>query len=211
MKKKAIIFDMDGVLVDTENAYLNMFRDFLRAHGKPVREDILLKIVGADSKKTWKYMGKLWGEEDTEKIRQLFHSEYPDGTLDYREYLFPGVPQMLRTLKQKNYLLALASSSKKKDIRRMLKENELGSYFTVVVSGEEYKESKPDPEIYNDVKRQLGLNSEECLVVEDSTYGIRAAKAAGLEVIAVGDPRFSFDQSEADGWIKKVTDLLSLV
>ena len=211
MKKKAIIFDMDGVLVDTENAYLNMFRDFLRAHGKPVREDILLKIVGADSKKTWKYMGKLWGEEDTEKIRQLFHSEYPDGTLDYREYLFPGVPQMLRTLKQKNYLLALASSSKKKDIRRMLKENELGSYFTVVVSGEEYKESKPDLEIYNDVKRQLGLNSEECLVVEDSTYGIRAAKAAGLEVIAVDDPRFSFDQSEADGWIKKVTDLLSLV
>ena len=211
MKKKAIIFDMDGVLVDTENAYLNMFRDFLRAHGKPVREDILLKIVGADSKKTWKYMGKLWGEEDTEKIRQLFHSEYPDGTLDYREYLFPGVPQMLRTLKQKNYLLALASSSKKKDIRRMLKENELGFYFTVVVSGEEYKESKPDPEIYNDVKRQLGLNSEECLVVEDSTYGIRAAKAAGLEVIAVDDPRFSFDQSEADGWIKKVTDLLSLV
>ena len=211
MKKKAIIFDMDGVLVDTENAYLNMFRDFLRAHGKPVREDILLKIVGADSKKTWKYMGKLWGEEDTEKIRQLFHSEYPDGTLDYREYLFPGVPQMLRTLKQKNYLLALASSSKKKDIRRMLKENELGSYFTVVVSGEEYKESKPDPELYNDVKRQLGLNSEECLVVEDSTYGIRAAKAAGLEVIAVDDPRFSFDQSEADGWIKKVTDLLSLV
>lgn len=211
MKKKAIIFDMDGVLVDTENAYLNMFRDFLRAHGKPVREDILLKIVGADSKKTWKYMGKLWGEEDTEKIRQLFHSEYPDGTLDYREYLFPGVPQMLRTLKQKNYLLALASSSKKKDIRRMLKENELGTYFTVVVSGEEYKESKPDPEIYNDVKRQLGLNSEECLVVEDSTYGIRAAKAAGLEVIAVDDPRFSFDQSEADGWIKKVTDLLSLV
>ena len=57
MKKKAIIFDMDGVLVDTENAYLNMFRDFLRAHGKSVREDILLKIVGADSKKTWKYMG----------------------------------------------------------------------------------------------------------------------------------------------------------
>lgn len=211
MKKKAIIFDMDGVLVDTENAYLNMFRDFLRAHGKSVREDILLKIVGADSKKTWKYMGKLWGEEDTEKIRQLFHSEYPDGTLDYREYLFPGVPQMLRTLKQKNYLLALASSSKKKDIRRMLKENELGTYFTVVVSGEESKESKPDPEIYNDVKRQLGLNSEECLVVEDSTYGIRAAKAAGLEVIAVDDPRFSFDQSEADGWIKKVTDLLSLV
>lgn len=211
MKKKAIIFDMDGVLVDTENAYLNMFRDFLRAHGKSVREDILLKIVGADSKKTWKYMGKLWGEEDTEKIRQLFHSEYPDGTLDYREYLFPGVPQMLRTLKQKNYLLALASSSKKKDIRRMLKENELGTYFTVVVSGEEYKESKPDPEIYNDVKKQLGLNSEECLVVEDSTYGIRAAKAAGLEVIAVDDPRFSFDQSEADGWIKKVTDLLSLV
>ena len=211
MKKKAIIFDMDGVLVDTENAYLNMFRDFLRAHGKSVREDILLKIVGADSKKTWKYMGKLWGEEDTEKIRQLFHSEYPDGTLDYREYLFPGVTQMLRTLKKKNYLLALASSSKKKDIRRMLKENELGTYFTVVVSGEEYKESKPDPEIYNDVKKQLGLNSEECLVVEDSTYGIRAAKAAGLEVIAVDDPRFSFDQSEADGWIKKVTDLLSLV
>lgn len=78
MKKKAIIFDMDGVLVDSENAYLNLFRDFLAKHQKEIKEDILLKIVGADTRMTWNYMSMLWGPQDPpEYIRQLFHSEYP--------------------------------------------------------------------------------------------------------------------------------------
>ena len=182
MKKKAIIFDMDGVLVDSENAYLNLFRDFLAKHQKEIKEDILLKIVGADTRMTWNYMSMLWGPQDPpEYIRQLFHSEYPDEAVDYRDYLFPGIPDLLDQLKAQGYTLALASSSKKKAIHRMLKENELECYFNIIVSGEDFKESKPNPEIYHDTRAKLQL------------------------------ARFSFDQSAADYFIDKTTDLINLL
>lgn len=212
MKKKAIIFDMDGVLVDSENAYLGLFRDFLTKHQKASKEDILLKIVGADTRTTWNYMSMLWGPPDSpEYIRQLFHSEYPDEAVDYRDYLFPGIPDLLDQLKAQGYTLALASSSKKKAIHRMLKENELEFYFNIIVSGEDFKESKPNPEIYHDTRAKLQLAPEECLIVEDSSYGIQAGKAAGMEVVAIKDTQFSFDQSAADYFIDKTTDLINLL
>ena len=212
MKKKAIIFDMDGVLVDSENAYLDLFRDFLAKHQKEIKEDILLKIVGADTRMTWNYMSMLWGPQDPpEYIRQLFHSEYPDEAVDYRDYLFPGIPDLLDQLKAQGYTLALASSSKKKAIHRMLKENELECYFNIIVSGEDFKESKPNPEIYHDTRAKLQLAPEECLIVEDSSYGIQAGKAAGMEVVAIKDTQFSFDQSAADYFIDKTTDLINLL
>lgn len=206
--KKAIIFDMDGVLVDSEVAYLNFFREFLERHGKEIKEDVLLKIAGADSRMTWRYMTILWGDTDTpDQIRQLFHQEYPENMIDYQKYLFPGIGELLENLKMQGYILALASSSKKRDIYRMLKENGLQQYFSVIVSGEDFKESKPNPEIYYDTCARLKLSPEECLIIEDSTYGIQAGKAAGVKVIAIKDTRFGYDQSMADDWIAKTTDL----
>ena len=75
------------------------------------------------------------------------------------------------------------------------------------MSGKQFRESKPDPEIYLYTLSRLGLPKEDCLVVEDSVYGIQAAKAAGLKVVAVRDQRFSFDQSAADRLIDRVADL----
>ncbi len=74
----------------------------VRTWKKPVERGYSVKIVGADSKKDMEvYMGKLWGKKTRRRYVNCFISEYPDGTFDYREYLFPGVPQMLRTLKMK--------------------------------------------------------------------------------------------------------------
>ena len=157
-------------------------------------------------------MSMLWGPQDSpEYIRQLFHSEYPDEAIDYRDYLFPGVPDLLDHLKSQGYTLALASSSKKKAIHRMLKENQIECYFNIIVSGEDFKESKPNPEIYHDTRAKLQFVPEECLIVEDSSYGIQAGKAAGMEVVAIKDTRFSFDQSAADYFIDKTTDLINLL
>ncbi len=93
----------------------------------------------------------------------------------------------------------------------MLKENELECYFNIIVSGEDFKESKPNPEIYHDTRAKLQLAPEECLIVEDSSYGIQAGKAAGMEVVAIKDTQFSFDQSAADYFIDKTTDLINLL
>ena len=210
--KKAIIFDMDGVLVDTESVYLNNFRSFLRNHGKKVNEELLLKSVGADSRMTWRCLASMWGTEGaTEEIRELFHKEYPDGTINYRECLFPGIKELLGKLKTQGYCVALASSTRRKEIERMLGENDLHEYFEVIVSGEDFKESKPNPEIYSHTCAELHLSPEECIVVEDSNYGIRAGKAAGMKVIAIKDCRFSQDQSLADYMIENTCDLAELI
>ena len=79
------------------------------------------------------------------------------------------------------------------------------------MSGKQFRESKPDPEIYLYTLSRLGLPAEDCLVVEDSVYGIQAAKAAGLTVAAVRDQRFSFDQSAADYLIDRTADLENIL
>lgn len=94
--------------------------------------------------------------------------------------------------------IGLASSSTKETISKVLDTIELKSYFDVIVSGEDFVESKPNPEIYHDTLKKLGLNQQNCIVIEDSTVGIQAAKNAGLFVIAKEDKRFNFDQSKAD-------------
>ena len=209
---KAIIFDMDGVLVDTEHAYLDLFRAFLVKHDKRIIEDELLKVVGGDSKMTWKYISRLWGNENSaEEIREIFHTEYPSDVIDYRGNQFPGIPEMLGKLKNKGYVLALASSSRMNAINRMLSELELQDYFSVVISGEDFKASKPNPEIYLDACEKLNLFPRECLVVEDSNYGIQAGKAAGMAVVAVRDHRFGQDQSDADAFVDDTMDLVQLL
>ena len=199
---------MDGVLVDTEPIYLKMFRKFLKENNCTVDEKLLKAIAGASSKQTWKYMADMWLEEiEPDKLHKLFRMEYPDFQISYREVLYPRVEELLQYLREKGILIALASSSSDRAIRRMLRETGLEIYFSCFVSGEMFRESKPNPEIYLCVLEKLGMSAKECLAVEDSTYGIQAAKAAGIEVVAVEDNRFSYNQSNADWIVKKTFDL----
>ena len=96
-------------------------------------------------------------------------------------------------------------------MERVLRENEIREYFEVVVSGNQFKRSKPDPEIYQYTAAQLGVRAEECLAVEDSTIGITAASRAGMKIAAVIDNRYNFDQSLADYHIARVKEVLEVV
>lgn len=212
MSVKAVIFDMDGVLVDSEPVYLQTFRNFLEKNGCRVDEEILRAVAGASVKDTWIYMSKMWKEPiDPEKLHREFRRQQPDFQIPYKEVVFEGTEELLRALRRRGITAALASSSPEKSIRRMLAETGLEEYFSLIVSGEMFKESKPDPEIYLYTLSRLGAAPEECIVAEDSTYGIQAAKAAGIPVAAVRDRRFSYDQSGADYIIDSTADLLSIL
>ena len=116
----------------------------------------------------------------------------------------------LEQLRAMGLQLALASSSPMSNIRQVLGECGLMEFFPVIVSGEQFEASKPDPEIYLHTMARLGRRPEECLIVEDSTYGVQAGAAAGGLVAALRDERFPFDQSAARFHIGNLSEIPAL-
>lgn len=209
-RKKAVIFDMDGVLVDSETYYLKLIKIFLTTNGKKIDERDILRLVGADERESLAYICAFWKGENSEEQVKLHLADYffryrPP----YSKLLFEDVTEVIEMLSSRGFLLALASSSSMKSIEEMLVDTGLKPYFSLVVSGESFKRSKPDPEIYQYTVRKLGLKEEDCLIVEDSEYGIEAGKAAGVEVAAVNRQSFSIDQSKADFKIQSLKELIN--
>ena len=130
---------------------------------------------------------------------------------DYRELLFPETETVLKTLKEMGLVLALASSSGFASIEKMLSDTGLHPYFSLVTSGEMFKESKPNPEIYQFTAEKLQMTPQQCVVVEDSSYGIQAGVAAGMTVIAREDERYAMDQSLAHYKVHRLTEVVELV
>lgn len=205
---KAIIFDMDGVLIDSEPVYIEKFRSFLLENNCTIDEVKLLSTVGANSQMTWDTLATLWYEPISgDVLHKHFRQIYPDFEIPYGRVAFPGITDFIKILYEKGFLIAVASSSSTKAIMQMIKELAIGEYVSEFISGEMFNESKPNPEIYLHILEKLGLSADECIAVEDSPYGIAAAKAAGLKVAAVKDTRFGFDQSLADYVIEHTTCL----
>ena len=107
--------------------------------------------------------------------------------------------------------MALASSSGMPTIERVLNALELTDYFQSIVSGQMFAQSKPHPEIYLHSVDAIGLKVEDCLAVEDSTYGIQAAISAGLDVAAIKDHRFGFEQAKATYMLENLSEILPII
>ena len=134
-----------------------------------------------------------------------------DLPLPYKELIFPDVLKVLNEVKSRGLKIGLASSSVKADILRALKENHLDGFFDVVLSGEEFKESKPNPEIYLTALNQLGVKPNQALIIEDSEKGIAAGVAAGVEVWAIKHNRHGMDQGAAKVLLDNLIDVLNLL
>ena len=210
---KAVIFDMDGVIIDSEMAYLEKDLEFARTKNPDVVLEQLYGMVGSSREDAWSCMARAIGNGQTwEEVRDEFKASVNAyAAMDYRAIYRPEVTGVLQQLTANGYKIALASSTQMDIIRRVLIENEIEEYFDVVVSGNQFKRSKPDPEIYHYTAQQLGVREEECFVIEDSTFGVTAASRAGMKIAAVIDERFGFDQSKADYRIRKIEEILPLV
>lgn len=210
---KSVIFDMDGVLIDSEYCYLQYDLQFARAKNPAVTIDQLYGMVGASKEPAWRIMAQAINNGQTwQELRSEYRSSIDVySQVDYRAIFRPEVIPVLKSLQSHNYSIALASSTQMDIIKRVLNENQIMDYFQVIVTGDQFKQSKPNPEIYHYTASRLNTPENQCLVIEDSTLGITAARRAGMTVAALIDDRFGFDRSLADYEIASLTEIPGLL
>lgn len=216
---KAVIFDMDGVLIDSEPIYMEWFKKFLDANEIYISLKELYKLAGCSQHMEREYLKKWWNKAKNdnktgkwvyEQCEKYWEESDESDDIDYRTIKNPNVSFVLKKLKDNGFQVAIASSSPMAVINQVTRQLQIEKYIDVKVSGEMFTESKPNPEIYNDTIHKLGRKPEECVAVEDSTYGVMAAKASGAVTIAKADDRFYYDQSQADYIIKDLIEILKV-
>jgi len=199
--KSAVIFDMDGVLVDTEPIYTDINRRLLKSLGVRLSLERLLSYVGLSAMHIWSEIRRDFGlRQSVEELIQLemYELDRELGTLAEIPVM-PGVLTLIETLQDVNLILGVGSSSPRRLIDMILAKTKLRPCFNAVVSAEEVAHGKPAPDIFIAVAERLGCVPASCVVVEDSPHGIRAARSAGMGAIGFqhthsGNP----DLSEAD-------------
>jgi len=184
---KAILFDMDGVLVDAKDWHYEALNKALKLFGYEIsRYEHLVTYDGLPTKVKLEMLTR---ERGLPAVLHPFISEMKQKyTLDYAfnnckprfEHEFA-----LSKLKSEKYKLAVCSNAVRESVEIMLAKSNLLSYFDIVLSNQDITKSKPDPEIYTTAMKKLGFKPEECLVIEDNEKGIKAAQAAGAHVLAV--------------------------
>lgn len=205
---KAVIFDMDGVLIDSEPLQLKRQKEYLDYLGVAVPDQELIKMVGGNKKMYFDIISKYYsGEPNYRAYYQKFQQYFKDHPINYRKLLNPDAIPLLKWLQKQGLKLALASSGAPEKIKTVLTQCQLTQFFDPVISGNMFKQSKPNPEIYNTVAAKLGLENKQCVVIEDSDYGIAAGKNAGMFTIALKEERFPFSQSAADYLVDSLSDV----
>lgn len=183
---KAVIFDMDGVLLDSEPYHYFIEGEIYKRLGINIPEEIRVNFVGMGNKEMWTFIKNKYGlKQSIEELTQNNDRE----RFDYMSTLTgllpnPGVAGLLDELKKNNIKIALASSSPKNVINILVDQISLTKYFDIMVSGDEFKNGKPEPDIFIQSAKLLRENATDCIVIEDSTNGIKAAKAAKMKCIA---------------------------
>lgn len=207
---KAVIFDMDGVIVDTEYYYQKRRAAFMNELGYSLDGIDLQCFIGENFRSLWPVIEPRVdiSLNELEAKYQDYKARHP---LYYKEALYPEVKSLIQKLYQQGFKLAVASSSTMKDIERCLIDNQLISYFDVVLSGESFVKTKPNPAIYECAIQKLGIKKEEAMVLEDSEVGISAAKSAGICTVAYHNPFYHLNQSEADYVIEQHMELMNLI
>ncbi|GAB2021617.1 HAD family phosphatase [Pseudolactococcus yaeyamensis] len=208
-KFKAIIFDMDGVLVDTELYYYRRRQTFLDSKGISIAHLSPLDFIGGNMKQVWYMILKDDYDKWDVSALQAEYTQYKlEHAIPYDTLLFSDAKSTLDALKAKGYKLGLASSTIKLEILRAMKMTALLPYFEVVLSGDDFEESKPNPEIYQVAMAKLGVAPEETLIIEDSEKGIAAGVDSGATVWGIADYVFGLDQSRADELYDNLTEIV---
>ena len=184
---KRIIFDMDGILFDTEKLYLKCWSELEIASLENI-EEVLKLCIGSNEQKTREILKAHYREAfDVKcyhaKAKAIFQKHIHEQGVPMKK----GVYELLSFLKEKDYKIGLASSTRTEIVIRELEEAKIIDYFDVIVGGDQVKESKPNPEIFLYAGEKLGAIPEDIMVIEDSINGIRAAYAAGMKPIMVPD------------------------
>ncbi|MDO4478335.1 MAG: HAD family phosphatase [Lachnospiraceae bacterium] len=209
---EAVIFDLDGTLVDSMGMWKNVDRDYLSRFDIPCPADLQRELEGLSLHETALYFIRRFDLKDSPEVikadwRQMVLEQYCYGVA-----MKSGAPELLHFLKKMGLRLAIASSNDAVLIRDFLKARELEDVFDVLVTCDDVKANKPDPAVYLTAAQLLKTPPEKCLVFEDVVRGIEAGKRAGMTVYAVADDWSAAQESKkralADGWVDDFHELL---
>ena len=189
MEIKAVLFDMDGLMVDTESLSTEAFINSAKVQGYNMTKEETLKVLGFTKANIYQFWidyfqgtnvdGKKLVDDHYEYIENVLYTVGPEK--------MPFVEELLKYLKENNYKIAVASSSDTADIKNNLEKTKLEKYIDEIASGAEVENGKPAPDVFLLAAKRLGVDPKDCLILEDSKAGIKAGKASGAMVFMVPD------------------------
>jgi HAD superfamily hydrolase (TIGR01509 family) len=207
---KAVIFDMDGVVVDTEPLSHRANKKFYESLNIDVTDDVYSTFIGNSDKNIIQKIKDIYSiDTDSDVLVEQGLWYYCDAfDADATLELMPGVKKLVMDLHANGMVILLASSSSKVKIERVFNRFGLNPYFSYKISGQDFEFSKPHPAIFLEAVAKSGFTANECIVIEDSTNGIKAAKAAGVYCIGYKNDEHSLqDTSLADTVITDFSQL----
>lgn len=184
----AVVFDMDGVIFDSERAVMQCWKEVASRHNIPDIEKAIIACTGTTMVRTREIMLNLYGadfpyDEYARESSAIFHSRYDGGRLPMK----PGVKELLTFLKERGKKIALASSTRQQVVTDELRDAGIIEYFDRIICGDMVSRSKPAPDIFLKACEELNVSPSGSYAIEDSYNGIRAAHAGGLHPIMVPD------------------------
>ena len=210
MNNHYIIFDMDGVLLDSEQIHNEIIYETFQLKGIPFDKAYIQTLTGMSAFPMWEKVKR--DAQRTESVEELmqFHRDYFFKRLpEVKVPLVPHVKEVLEKFKNEGKHLSLASSSGRKLIDIFTQQTNIAHYFEVIMSGDDVQYSKPNPEIFLKVAQWYHLPATQFTVIEDSTNGVKAAKSANMQCIGFKNPLSGGqDLSQADSVIHSMQELL---
>jgi len=186
----AVLFDLDGVLADSEPMWNDIDAAMLAHYGVTYRGEHKASVLGKSFPIALRFYKDTFGVQAP--IEEMF-TRRSEIALDFyaRQIpMYPGAPRVLQWLRDENLKLSLATSSVGSIVQPFLDRNDIAKYFHALTFGEEVENGKPHPDIYLKAAAKVGVEPARCLVVEDALSGIQAGKSAGMTVVAIPDARF---------------------
>lgn len=191
---KAIVFDMDGVLFDTERLNRIVLNEAAREQGADISEEVFLSMLGANLEASRQIIQKAYPQVDYGRLSERWNELAFERIAKYGMPLKKGMPEILHTLKARGLKIGLATSSDREAVSFYLEKCGLQDMFDASVCGSEAPNSKPAPDIYLKCAALLNVPPADCAGVEDSLNGVKAVRAAGMycvmipDILPYGDP-----------------------
>lgn len=206
---EAVIFDMDGVIIDSEPFHLDICLELFKKLNIAMPEDEYKTYIGVSNTSMWTTIKNRYClKESVNELATLQSNACIEYLKEKDEKPIPGVVDILESLKQNEIKIALASSSPMEGIRLVLDKFNISHYFQAVISGENLERGKPAPDIFLNAAKILKAQPQFCTVIEDSNHGVSAAKAAGMKCIGFQNPNSgNQDLKAADLIVNSLKDL----
>lgn len=209
---KAVIFDMDGVIVDTELYNMRRVYEYVQSQQPNAKLEDMYQNAGRVKEDVWTRIASVIGQnKGWEETRADYEKNWKPNhpfEIPYKEIFREDTITILKWARENGMKTAVASSTAYEKVKEILTEVNVVPYLDLIISGEFFERSKPDPAIYLKTAELLEVSPEDCVAIEDSTVGITAANRAGMKVIALKDDRFGFDRSLADDVIDSLGDFI---